>query len=148
MPFAFSRKSQMRMVGVHPDLILIFYEALKVSPIDFGIPRDGGLRTAERQNELYNQVPAVTRLDGYARKSRHQIDPEISEYGLALDVYAYVNGKASWDKTHLAIIAGVILSTANRLKAQGRVSIGIRWGGTFGSDNFRGWDYPHFEAVL
>lgn len=144
--FAFSRRSQMRMAGVHPDLILIFNEALKVSPIDFGIPNDGGVRTAERQHELY--LNKVSKCDGYKIKSNHQVDEEKSPYGLALDVYAYVAGVASWDKSHLAIVAGVILSTAERLKREGKVSISVRWGGTFGSSEFKGWDYPHFEAVL
>ena len=60
--------------------------------------------------------------------------------------YAYVNGKASWEKHHLAMVAGVILSTAKRLKKAGKVSVELTWGGTFGSDDFNGWDMPHIQA--
>lgn len=127
------------MEGVDPRLVQVFRQAIKVSPIDFGIPELGGLRTEEQQKELYalgRTKPGriVTKADGVNRKSRHQS-------GRALDVYAYVNKKASWDETHLAIIAGVILSTANRLGYK------VKWGGTFGSSNFKGWDTPHFEII-
>lgn len=144
--FAFSVKSKERMKGVHPQLIMVATEALKVSPIDFGIPPDGGVRTAKQQRKLY--LKELSKCDGSVNKSNHQIDKSKSDFGLALDVYAYVNGGASWKKEHLAIIAGVMLSTAEKLKAEGKISISIKWGGTFGSDDFMGWDYPHFEVVL
>ena len=40
----------------------------------------------------------------------------------------------------------VIENLAKRLKAEGRISIDLRWGGTFGSKSFKGFDYPHMEA--
>lgn len=142
MCFKLSKKSLTNTDGVDPQLILIFTESIKNSPIDFGIPRDGGVRTAERQNELFGQN--VSKCDGYRSKSNHQI-PDDEIYGQALDFYAYINGRASWDELHLTMIAGVILSTAKRLKHQGDVDIDITWGGEFGSNNFKGWDKPHME---
>lgn len=133
----FSKRSDERMSGVHGDLITIFNEALKNSPIDFGIPEYGGLRTAEGQNSLF--LKGLSQCDGFDSKSYHQT-------GKALDFYAYVNGKASWEKHHLAMVAGVILSTAKRLKKSGRVSVELTWGGTFGSDDFTGWDMPHMQV--
>lgn len=126
------------MEGVHPDLVAIAYEAIKVSPIDFGIPQFGGLRTQNEQSLLFLQ--GTSKCDGESKVSNHQ-------KGLALDVFAYVNGSASWDIAHLSIIAGVMLSTANRLHREGIVKSEIRWGGTFGNKNFRGWDMPHFEII-
>lgn len=140
--FQFSKRSIERMQGVHPDLITIFMEAIKVSPIDFGIPEYGGLRTAGEQNQLY--TAKKSECDGVTTKSNHQAKSD--GYGWALDVYAYLGG-ASWDKVHLAMVAGVILSVADRLYKEGKVKNKLKWGGTFGSDSFHGWDMPHFELV-
>lgn len=140
MGFKFSERSKSRMAGVHPELVLVFHEALAVSPIDFGIPEHGGLRSAEEQHSLF--LDNKSKADGYNKLSNHQS-------GNALDFYAYLNGAASWDKVHLAMVAATILSTAARLKEQGKISISIRWGGTFGNKgrSFHGWDYPHMEVI-
>lgn len=138
MCFNFSKTSMERMKGVNPDLIVIMYEAIKYSAIDFGVPASGGLRTAGEQNKLYQDN--VSKCDGIQTISNHQ-------KGEAVDFYAYINGKASWDKTHLSLVAGCILSTAKRLKKEGRIEIDIKWGGSFGSDSFHGWDMPHVEVV-
>jgi hypothetical protein len=42
---------------------------------------------------------------------------------------------------HLGIIVGVILSVAKD------INIPIKWGGTFGSKVYKGWDMPHFELA-
>lgn len=133
------------MDGVHPDIKMTFVEALKVSPIDFGIPSDGGVRTAYRQHEMFIDPRIETKCDGYKNISNHQIRTG-DYYGNALDLYAYVNSKASWDKSQLALIAGVILSTNKRLLEEGIISIELRWGGEFGSNTFNGWDKPHYEG--
>lgn len=132
------------MQGVHPDLVLVYFEAIKDSPIDFGVPSDGGVRTAQRQNEMYLDPSIKTNCDGHENKSKHQIK-EGKVYGEALDFYAYVNNKASWDEVHLAMVAAVLMATAKRLRREGKIKIEIEWGGTFGSNNFKGWDMPHFN---
>jgi peptidoglycan L-alanyl-D-glutamate endopeptidase CwlK len=137
MNFAFSKKSVERMKGVNPQLIIIFNEAIKNSPIDWGVPNDGGIRTAIRQNELF--ADGNSKCDGYDNLSNHQS-------GNALDFYAYVNGKASWEKHHLAMVAGVIMSTATRLRKANKINIELKWGGSFGSNDFNGWDQCHFEV--
>ena len=134
--FSFSRSSTENMAGVHNDLITIFTEAIKNSPIDFGVPSLGGLRTENQQRILF--MGGSSKCDGFKNKSYHQT-------GNALDFYAYINGRASWDEVHLAIIAGVILATAKRLRKEGKVESVIKWGGTFGSAKYHGWDMPHFE---
>lgn len=136
MCFNFSKTSVERMQGVNPELITIFTEAIKNSPIDFGIPKHGGLRTVAEQNELFQKK--LSKCDGFEKKSNHQS-------GNALDFYAYLNGKASWQEHHLSMVAAVIMSTAKRLKKEGKVSVDVNWGGTFGSNNFDGWDMPHIE---
>ena len=143
--FTFSKRSIERMQGVHLDLITIYLEAIKVCPIDFGIPEFGGLRTKGEQNILFQK--GLSKCDGFDRVSNHQL-PYDEPRGNALDFYAYINGKASWDKVHLAIVAATLLSTANRLLKEKKISIRIKWGATFGSNSFNGWDFPHIEVVL
>jgi len=136
MCYQFSSKSAERMQGVHPDLITIFTEAIKNSPIDFGIPESGGLRTQGEQNILFQNK--VSKCDGFNSVSNHQT-------GNALDFYAYINGRASWNKVHLSMVASCIITTAKRLKKEGKTSVELKWGAEFGSDNFHGWDMPHIE---
>lgn len=118
--------------GVNDQLKQLMIDSIKDSPIDFGIPNDGGLRSSEKQYELYKRGKSL--LDGNIKKSKHQT-------GEAVDIYAYVNGKASWDDVHLAMVAGVVLSKAKERGLQ------VRWGGEFGSKDFNGWDKPHFELI-
>ena len=124
--FAFSKKSLERRYGVSSILILISDRALQISPIDFGIPDYGGRRTKREQNRLYKD--GLSKCDGYDKKSEHQ-------EGMALDVYAYVDGRASWEEEHLAIVAAAMLQAANELGYK------LEWGGLW--KNFK--DMPHFQ---
>ena len=132
MKYYFSKRSLEQLKGVDPRLQELMQNAIKVSPIDFGIPQFGGLRSAEEQQILFKK--GVSKCDGFKLKSRHQS-------GKAIDIYAFVAGKASWKKHHLALVAGVIISEAERIE------LNIKWGGTFGSNEFEGWDMPHFELI-
>jgi peptidoglycan L-alanyl-D-glutamate endopeptidase CwlK len=125
--FKFGENSEHRMIGVNYQIIEVAKLALSISPIDFGIPKHGGLRTAEEQQKLFNDK--ASQLDGTIKKSYHQS-------GMALDVFAYVDGKASWDEFHLTMVAAAMLEAANRL------SVNMRWGGHW--PNFK--DMPHFEV--
>jgi peptidoglycan L-alanyl-D-glutamate endopeptidase CwlK len=118
--YTFSTKSLSRLSTVHPKLQEVMTEAIKHSPIDFGIPPYGGKRTAEEQAKLHKD--GLSTLDGVNRKSRHQS-------GEAVDVFAYVCGKASWDHRHIRFLAGHILGTANR------IGVDLRWGGDWDGDN-------------
>lgn len=126
MTFQFSKRSLERMEGVDPRLKEIAKHAITISKIDFGIPQDGGLRTAERQAELF--ADGKSKADGVKKKSRHQS-------GMALDVYAYVEGKASWEKEHLAMVAAAMLQSASILGYK------LEWGGLWRSFV----DMPHFQ---
>lgn len=126
MTFQFSERSLERMEGVDPRLKEIAKHAITISKIDFGIPQDGGLRTAERQAELF--ADGKSKADGVKKKSRHQS-------GMALDVYAYVEGKASWEKEHLAMVAAAMLQSASILGYK------LEWGGLWRSFV----DMPHFQ---
>jgi len=126
MSFKLGANSLKNRAGVDSRLIEISDLAISLSNIDFGVPSTGGLRTEADQAELYTS--GKSKCDGRTNKSYHQT-------GLALDVYAYVDGKASWDKLHLALIATVMLQAAAQLGYK------LKWGG-----NWKSWqDMPHFE---
>jgi len=126
MSFQLGKNSINNMAGIDDRLIDIAYLAIKLSNIDFGIPSTGGLRSEADQAKLFED--GVSKADGVSNKSYHQS-------GKAIDVYAYVDGKASWDKLHLAIIA------ASMLQASAQLGYELKWGGLWKS-----WqDYPHFE---
>lgn len=125
--YKLSKRSYERLNGVNAILIAILTEAIKESPYDFGIPRSGGLRTAEFQNELYKK--GKSQLDGYNKKSYHQS-------GKAFDIFAYVDGKASWDRDQLTAIARHIQNVAKE-----QFDVELTWGGDW--KNFV--DMPHFQ---
>lgn len=126
MAFSLSTKSLERMQGVNPKLQEIAKKAIELTTIDFGIPQFGGLRSAGDQLYLYQS--GKSKADGINKKSYHQS-------GNALDVFAYVNGKASWDELHLAMVAAAMLQAASEL------GYAIEWGGLWKS--FK--DFPHFQ---
>lgn len=126
--FKFGKASLRNREGVDPRLIEISDLALTLSPIDFGIPSTGGLRTAETQHQLF--LDGKSKADGYEARSKHQD-------GIALDFYAYVDGKASWDKEHLAVVAAAHLQAASALGYK------LQWGGLWRS--FK--DYPHVQLA-
>lgn len=126
--YQLSSKSKQRREGVDSRLIEISDLAIQITAVDFGHPADAGKRTAERQNELY--LDGKSKADGYNRLSRHQS-------GKALDFYAFVDGKASWDTEHLAMVASAFLQAASILGYK------LQWGGLWRS--FK--DYPHVELM-
>ena len=122
-----SKRSYERLNGVDAILIAILTEAIKESPYDFGIPRYGGLRTAEDQYILYKK--GKSKCDGFKKKSYHQS-------GKAFDIFAYVDGGASWDKDILRAIAKHIKEVAKE-----KFDVELTWGG----DWTRFVDMPHFQ---
>tara|TARA_R100000951_G_scaffold63237_2_gene53024 strand:+ start:124 stop:558 length:435 start_codon:yes stop_codon:yes gene_type:complete len=112
--YIFSKRSLERIEGINPILIAILKEAIKDSPYDFGIPRDGGFRTYRRQEELYARgrtteqliEKGIVGIEGRPDKSR--ITWTLKSYhmtGRAFDIYCYFDGRANWDLKYLEPIA-------------------------------------------
>ena len=125
--YKLSKRSLNRLQDVNPLLIAIAVEAIKESPYDFGIPQYGGKRTTEEQKLMFDNK--VSKCDGVKKKSYHQS-------GNAFDIYGYVDGKATWDKSILTSIARHIQRVA-----KSRYSTSLVWGGDWVSFN----DLPHFQ---
>ena len=137
MSYKFGKTSLERLSTCDDRLQNLFMIAISRSPVDFGIAE--GHRTIARQKKLYDE--GKSKIDGVTRKGKHNYSPS-----RAVDVYAWVNGKASWDKKHLILIAGVVLACAKEAR------IDIRWGGNWDGDgeiisdqNFI--DLPHYELI-
>ena len=120
--YRFSKRSKERIKDINPVLIKILEEAIKTSPYDFGIPRDGGFRTYRRQEELYARgrtteqliEKGITNLEGRPDKSR--ITWTLKSYhmtGNAFDIYCYFDGRANWDMKYLEPIARHLIKVAS-----------------------------------
>jgi len=131
----FSQNSLSKLITVEKVLQDAFNQAIDLTKIDFGISH--GKRTADEQFELFkkgreyrngefyivNKDEVVTYLDGFSKKSMHQ-------YGRAVDIFCYVNGKVTWEPEYYYYVAGLISV----------IDPFIKWGG------FWKWkDLPHFE---
>ena len=139
MAFVLSTRSKERRKGVDPRLIEIDDLAIQLTLIDYGHPEHAGKRSAEEQNGLFKA--GKSKCDGYTKKSNHQ-------YGKALDFYAFVDGKASWEYEHLAIVACAYFQAASILGYR------IKWGGLWKRKSPKyingipyGWDAPHIELI-
>jgi peptidoglycan L-alanyl-D-glutamate endopeptidase CwlK len=118
--FKFSTRSLKRMEGVHPDLVTVAQLALELSDVDFGVSE--GLRSREKQRLMVKQGKSTT------MNSRHLT-------GHAIDVYAWVDGKVSWEWAEYKKIAKAFKKAAKKLK------VDIDWGGDWKSFP----DGPHFQ---
>ena len=118
--YSFSQRSKDRLKGVHPDMVKVMQEAIKESPLDFGITE--GVRTLERQKELFEAGKSQT------MNSRHL-------KGFAVDIAVFEGGKLTWEFPKYQIVADHIKKVAKDL------GIPIVWGGDWVS--FK--DGPHFE---
>lgn len=145
----FGQRSLVQLNTCHPDLQLIAKETLKQCPIDFSIIE--GYRSFQTQLEYFLASPPKTSLDPRItenyKKAKHLRFP--SE---AFDFCAYIPGHPEWayDVEHITFIAGWICSTAAHLKAQGKISHNIIWGGNWDNDGIilkdqKLWDRPHIE---
>jgi len=139
--YKFSNKSKERLNTCHEDLRLIANIAIQRSQIDFGIAE--GHRSVERQYDLYKA--GLSKIDGVNKRGKHNYKPS-----LAFDIYAWVNGRSSYDQRYIIFIAGVILAVAKELKEQGRIDTELRWGGNWDGDgqiiNDQSFnDLVHFE---
>ena len=140
MGYSFGDTSLKRLEGVHPSLVLALKRAIKESKVDFGIA--SGVRTSWEQREKYEK--GLSELDGYKKKSKHQIQED--GYGHAVDIYIWdgENKKGVFDYTKengwMWLEVGRAILRASRL-----LGVPVTWGLTFNIGD--GYDIGHFELV-
>lgn len=146
--YKFGSNSSKQLQTCHPDLQLIFEMAIKMTKIDFSIIE--GHRSVERQVQLYEE--SKTKKDGIIRKSKHNYLPSKAVDIAIYHGHKYWRDKIIYDTKHLSYVAGIIMSCADILHANGDIEHLIRWGGNWDNDgvlmldqSFQ--DLPHFELI-
>lgn len=122
MSFTFSARSLKNLEGVHPDLVKVCHQAIKISELDFIITE--GVRTLDRQRELFKKKLSQT------MKSRHLT-------GHAIDFVPLFEGEVTW-KTPAFLPVISAFKEAGRL-LQIRIESGSDW------KSFK--DYPHIQLA-
>ena len=123
--YKFGTKSKQKIGGAHHDLQAVLSRAIQISTVDFGISEVQ--RTIETQRQYVREGKSTT------LNSRHIVDSTGLCY--AVDVYAYVDGKASYETAHLRAIAKAMFTAAIEL------GIALEWGGHWTTFV----DMPHFQ---
>lgn len=120
--FKLGKKSQKRLVGVHPLLAFAVTEAIKISKVDFGVT--DGVRSMTKQHKLVKQGRSKT------FNSYHL-------YGLAVDLVPYIDGNYRWDDPSAFQEIAVAMQ-----RVMGEYKLPIEWG--FAK---WGWDMPHWQMT-
>ena len=150
MPFKLSERSLFNLQGVDKSLVKVVKRAIQITTVDFGVIC--GLRTLEQQKALVAKGASQT------LNSKHV-------EGKAVDLMAYIDGRASWELNLYDDIALAMKYAAKEFK------IPIRWGAAWNVPDLTKWngtmegamnyyidskrkvnqrpfiDAPHFEIV-
>ena len=126
MAYKLSQRSLDRLEGVKPELVEVVKRAIEITTIDFGVIE--GLRSEERQKELVAKGASKT------MRSKHLI-------GSAVDLMAYLDGKACWEIPVYEPIADAMKQSAIEC------GVPIRWGGAWSVSNLEDWDGDAGEAM-
>ena len=126
MGYTLSQRSLDRLNGVNDDIVRVVKKAIEVTKIDFGVIC--GMRTIEEQKALVAKGASQT------MKSKHL-------EGLAVDLMAYVSGRASWELNLYDDIADAMMEAA-KLE-----DVGIRWGAAWHIDDLRKYDMTMEQAM-
>jgi len=118
--FKLGPRSQMRLKGVHPDLVKVVERAIEITTVDFTVLE--GLRDPMRQKRLVESGASQT------LNSRHIT-------GHAVDLGAWVDDQVDWSWPLYHQIAAAMKTAAKEL------GVSIVWGGDWRT--FK--DGPHFE---
>lgn len=87
-------RSKTELQGVHPILAFAVYMAIKRTKQDFGVIDKGGVRTDGEQADMYAQGRTKE-----GSKITWTLD-SFHQYGLAVDLVAYVDGKFTWESKY------------------------------------------------
>ena len=116
--FVLSPRSLDNLMGVQPVLVAVVKRAIQITKVDFGVIE--GLRTEARQRELVDKGASQT------MNSRHLT-------GHAVDLMAYINGRASWELNLYDDIADAVKQAAIELGTP------VKWGGAWTVQDIRKW---------
>jgi peptidoglycan L-alanyl-D-glutamate endopeptidase CwlK len=151
MTFKLSKRSLANLEGVDYRLVTVVHRAIELTKVDFAVIE--GVRTLERQIELYNKGASQIREGG-----KHVV-------GQAVDLMAYIGTRGSWELNLYDDIADAMKAAAIEH------NVPLRWGAAWTVSDIRKWqgtmesamnsyiderrrqgkrpfiDGPHFEIV-
>jgi peptidoglycan L-alanyl-D-glutamate endopeptidase CwlK len=127
MAYTLSSRSLDKLEGVNEDLVKVVKRAIELTKIDFGVIY--GMRTLEEQKKLFDAGKSQT------MKSKHLT-------GDAVDLMAYVDGKASWELNLYDDLADAMKWAATE---EGVV---VRWGAAWHIDDISTWDGTMEDAMM
>mgnify|MGYP006286884933 CR=1 FL=1 len=123
--YSLGPRSIMRLKGVHPDLVKVVEQAIRLTTVDFTVLE--GVRDPDRQKKLLEAGASQT------LNSRHIAGPD--GYGKAVDLGAWVDDQVDWSWPLYFKIADAMKEAAKQHYVK------IVWGGDWRT--FK--DGPHFE---
>ena len=123
--FKLGPRSIARLKGVHPDLVKVVEQAIRLSSVDFTVLE--GVRSIERQRQLVNAGASRT------MNSRHI--PGADGFAKAVDLGAWLDGEVRWDWPLYNKINEAMQQASMLLK------VPVEWGGNW--TTFK--DGPHFQ---
>lgn len=109
--FSLSVNSLNRLSGVDERLVRVVKRAIQITKMDFGVSQ--GLRTQQEQERLVADGKSMT-MDSKHLK------------GLAVDLFAYANGKALWEVEDYVYVVYAMQQAARE------EGLTLRWGGNWG----------------
>ena len=127
MAFSLSSRSLGKLEGVKPELVEVVKKAIELTKTDFGVIY--GMRTKEEQQKLFDSGKSQT------LKSKHLT-------GDAVDLMAYVDGKASWELNLYDDLADAMKWAATEK------GVKIRWGAAGTVSDIAAWDGTMEAAMM
>lgn len=115
MVFVLGTRSKNELIGVHPSLVAVAHEAIKISPVDFSV--HDGLRTITEQKEYVRRGVSKTMNSKHMKQS--------DGFGHAIDLVPYINGKLRWEWEPIYKIAAAVSKVAEQLGVE------LIWGGVW-----------------
>jgi len=137
----FSQRSLARLATCHPDLQTLLLDVIKT--------HDCTILEGARPREKQAEYRASGRSKVSWPNSNHNVDGVRRTTSWAVDVAPY---PIDWhDHARFVAFARYVLATAKALRAQGRMTYEVRWGGDWDRDgdhrDERFFDGPHFELL-
>ena len=127
MAFSLSSRSLAKLEGVKPELVEVVKTAITLTKTDFGVIY--GMRSAAEQQKIFDSGKSQT------LKSKHLT-------GDAVDLMAYVDGKASWELNLYADLADAMKWAATEK------GVKIRWGAAWTVSDIAAWDGTMEAAMM
>jgi hypothetical protein len=152
MNYQLGERSKKVYDTLHHDLQLIIDEALKDSDVDFCLVE--GERTIETQQKYFNEGKSKVNPSAYdnildlLHVGKHLTHQVYRTKSWAFDFCAYVKGykDSAYDVYHLMYLVGVFITTANRLRREGKIKSVVRSGANWDKDGVLKHDQSFFDS--